>query len=139
MSKKTRVLIIGGGFGGVYTAMRLEKLLKKDPSVEVGLINKENYLVFQPMLPEVISGSIGLLDVITPDPLPGKSTWDKVVDGATHVTLIGATQNPRKIQVIDTDARYITLLDGLTIDFRTLNESYDAITIPVAGDGQEID
>jgi NADH dehydrogenase len=66
MSKKTRVLIIGGGFGGVYTAMRLEKLLKKDPSVEVGLINKENYLVFQPMLPEVISGSIGLLDVITP-------------------------------------------------------------------------
>ena len=66
MPKKTRVLIIGGGFGGVYTAMRLEKLLKKDPSVEVGLVSKENYLVFQPMLPEVISGSIGLLDVITP-------------------------------------------------------------------------
>ena len=64
--KSTRVLIIGGGFGGVYTAMMLEKLLKKDPSVEVGLVSKENYLVFQPMLPEVISESIGILDTITP-------------------------------------------------------------------------
>src|SRR6201981_2483510 len=64
--RRTRVLIIGGGFGGTYTAMVLEKLLKGDPSVEVGLISKENYLVFQPMLPEVISGTIGILDTITP-------------------------------------------------------------------------
>ena len=64
--KKTKVLIVGGGFGGVYTAITLEKLLKNDPGVEVGLISKENYLVFQPMLPEVISGSIGILDTIAP-------------------------------------------------------------------------
>lgn len=63
---RTRVLIVGGGFGGVYTAMALERLLKKDPGVEVGLISKENYLVFQPLLPEVISGSIGILDTISP-------------------------------------------------------------------------
>src|SRR5438105_12778922 len=66
MQKKKRILIIGGGFGGVYTAITLEKLLKKDPGVEVGLISKENYLVFQPMLPEVISGSIGILNTISP-------------------------------------------------------------------------
>jgi NADH dehydrogenase len=65
-TEKTRILIVGGGFGGVYTAMTLEKLLKKDPNVEIGLISKENYLVFQPMLPEVISGSIGILDTIAP-------------------------------------------------------------------------
>src|ERR1051326_8106714 len=64
--RRTRILILGGGFGGVYTAMALEHLLKKEPNVEIGLVNKDNYLVFQPMLPEVISGSIGLLDVITP-------------------------------------------------------------------------
>ena len=64
--KRTRILIIGGGFGGVYTAMKLEKFLRKDPDVEIGLISKENYLVFQPMLPEVISGSIGILDTIAP-------------------------------------------------------------------------
>jgi len=64
--KQTRVLIIGGGFGGVYTAITLEKHLKASDNVEVGLISKENYLVFQPMLPEVISGSIGILDTIAP-------------------------------------------------------------------------
>jgi NADH dehydrogenase len=63
---KTRVLIIGGGYAGVYTAMALEKLLKGDPGVEVGLISRENYIVFQPLLPEVISGSIGILDTIVP-------------------------------------------------------------------------
>ena len=64
--QQARVLIVGGGFGGVYTAITLEKLLKNDASVEVGLISKENYLVFQPILPEVISGSIGILDTIAP-------------------------------------------------------------------------
>jgi NADH dehydrogenase len=64
--KRNRILIVGGGFAGVYAAMTLEKLLKNDPSVEIGLVSKENYLVFQPMLPEVISGSIGILDTITP-------------------------------------------------------------------------
>jgi NADH:ubiquinone reductase (H+-translocating) len=65
-SKRTRILILGGGFGGVYTAMTLEKRFRGEANVDITLVSKENYLVFQPMLPEVISGSIGLLDVITP-------------------------------------------------------------------------
>lgn len=68
-TRPTRILILGGGFGGVYTALTLEKLLKREirrGEVELGLVSKENYLVFQPMLPEVISGSIGILDTITP-------------------------------------------------------------------------
>ena len=63
---RTRILILGGGFGGVYTAIELERLLKRDHDVEIALVNKDNDLVFQPMLPEVISGSIGILDVISP-------------------------------------------------------------------------
>jgi len=62
----TRIVILGGGFGGVYTALTLEKLVGADPSVEISLISKDNYMVFQPMLPEVISGSIGLIDTIAP-------------------------------------------------------------------------
>jgi NADH:quinone reductase (non-electrogenic) len=65
----TRILILGGGFGGVYTALHLEKQLHREireGRVEVGLVSRENYIVFQPMLPEVISGSIGLVDTITP-------------------------------------------------------------------------
>lgn len=65
-SNVRRIVILGGGFGGVYTARALEKLLRKDPAVEVVLISKENYFTFQPMLAEVISGEIGLLDTISP-------------------------------------------------------------------------
>src|SRR5262245_63760331 len=66
MNRPTRIVILGGGFGGVYTALELEKLVGRDPNVEIHLISRENYLVFQPMLPEVISGSIGVLDTIPP-------------------------------------------------------------------------
>jgi NADH:quinone reductase (non-electrogenic) len=65
----TRILILGGGFGGVYTALTLEQLLRHDlrrGAVELTLVNRENYMVFQPMLPEVMSGSIGLVDTISP-------------------------------------------------------------------------
>src|SRR5919197_2065848 len=65
----TRIVILGGGFGGVYTAIALEKLLRREIAageVEIGLVSRENYIVFQPMLPEVISGSIGITDTITP-------------------------------------------------------------------------
>src|SRR6202008_2285926 len=57
------------GLGGVYTALPLEKLLKREirrGEVELGLVSRENYMVFQPMLPEGISGSISILDTITP-------------------------------------------------------------------------
>ena len=63
---KPRVVILGGGFAGVYTALALEKALRGRDDFEVVLISKENYFVFQPMLPEVISGSIGLTDVVSP-------------------------------------------------------------------------
>jgi len=67
MNDKKRIVILGGGFGGTYTAMHLEKHLKKcKDSFEILLINRENYFVFQPMLAEVVGGSLGLLDTINP-------------------------------------------------------------------------
>ena len=67
MAKK-RVLILGGGFGGVYVAVHLGKLLtpRELEQTEIVLVNKENYITFQPLLPEVISGSVELNHVIAP-------------------------------------------------------------------------
>lgn len=64
MGQRTRIVILGGGFAGVYTAKAL--LGQGGDRVEVHLVNRENYLVFQPMLPEVISGSVGIADTTTP-------------------------------------------------------------------------
>lgn len=64
--KCTRVLILGGGFAGVYAAKSLEKRVGRSDDVEIALVSKENYFVFQPMLAEVISGSIGLTDAVSP-------------------------------------------------------------------------
>lgn len=63
-SAKKRIVILGGGFGGVYTAIYLEKLLKKS-NFEIALVNKENYFVYQPMLAEVVGGSLGLIDTVS--------------------------------------------------------------------------
>ena len=60
-----QILILGGGFAGVYTARYLEKLLRPEEA-SITLINRENYSVYQPMLPEVISGSISLTNIVSP-------------------------------------------------------------------------
>ena len=62
---RKQIVILGGGFAGVYTARCLERMLKPDEA-DIWLVNRENYWVYQPMLPEVISGSIGLTDVVSP-------------------------------------------------------------------------
>ncbi len=50
----------------MYAALRLEKAFAREESVEVTLINRDNYLLFSPMLPEVASSSIEAKHIITP-------------------------------------------------------------------------
>ena len=66
-----RIVIIGGGFGGAFTAKYLRRYAARDTKIE--LINSTNYFVFQPLLPEVASGTISAPDAVTPlrSMLPG--------------------------------------------------------------------
>lgn len=61
-----RVLILGGGFGGVYAALRLEKWLPRHADLEVTLVTWENHFLFTPMLPEVAAGELELSTIINP-------------------------------------------------------------------------
>lgn len=36
----TRILILGGGFGGIYAAMHLDRILAREPDIEVTLVNR---------------------------------------------------------------------------------------------------
>ncbi len=60
------VLVLGGGFAGVYCARELAARARRDRTFRVGLIAAENYMVFQPMLAEVAAASISPRHVINP-------------------------------------------------------------------------
>jgi hypothetical protein len=49
---KKRILILGGGFAGAYTALQLEKRLAGATDVEIALVTRENFVLFTPMLHE---------------------------------------------------------------------------------------
>src|SRR5215468_12375945 len=57
---KTRIVILGGGFGGVYTARHLEKLCRRQRDVEIVLVSRDNFLLMTPLLFEVFSGTLDL-------------------------------------------------------------------------------
>ena len=59
-------MILGGGFAGAYTALRLEKRLAGAPDVEIVLIAKENFVLFTPMLHEVAGGDVAVTDIVQP-------------------------------------------------------------------------
>jgi NADH dehydrogenase len=52
-----RILVVGGGYAGFYTAWTLEKKLRRDEA-EVVVIDPRPYMTYQPFLPEVAAGSI---------------------------------------------------------------------------------
>ena len=52
-----KILIVGGGYAGFYTALKLESLLGKNEA-EVTLVDPLSYMTYQPFLPEVVAGSI---------------------------------------------------------------------------------
>lgn len=66
MKIKKQILICGSGFGGLYTALHLEKTLAKDEDVEITLINRENFFLFTPMLHEVAASDLDITHIVSP-------------------------------------------------------------------------
>ena len=64
MPEKTRVLILGGGFGGLYAALQFEKL--RDPRFEITVVNRENFFLFTPMLHEIAASDLDLTNIVNP-------------------------------------------------------------------------
>lgn len=61
---RTRIVVLGGGFGGVYTAMHLERLL--GASAEITLVSRDNFFLFTPMLHEVAASDIDITHLVSP-------------------------------------------------------------------------
>jgi NADH dehydrogenase len=64
-----RILIVGGGYVGLYTALRLQRKLKPElgrGEVEIVVISPDPYMTYQPFLPEAAAGSISPRHVVVP-------------------------------------------------------------------------
>jgi NADH dehydrogenase len=89
-----RVLILGGGYVGLYTALGLER----DPYTEVTVVEPNSYMTYYPLLPEVAGGHVDPRDVAVP-----------LVQALRRTTVVRGRVD--SVNTWDREAR-ITLLDG---------------------------
>ena len=67
--ERTRILIAGGGYVGMYTALRLQKKLRRElraKTVEIVVVDPRSYMTYQPFLPEAAAGSLEPRHVVVP-------------------------------------------------------------------------
>jgi NADH dehydrogenase len=124
---KPHILILGGGYAGVYTALELEKELRRSGDFAVTLISKENFFVFEPMLPEVASGSLDPRHIVNPIRHLLRRTRFCTAD----------------VQSIDLEKRRVTVAHGLPrhnhnfeFDYLVVGLGSVTNTSPVPGVGQ---
>jgi NADH:quinone reductase (non-electrogenic) len=65
-STPTRIVILGGGFGGLYTALELEKRLARHADVAITLVSRDNFFSFTPMLHEVAASDLDITHIVNP-------------------------------------------------------------------------
>ncbi|MER7576582.1 NAD(P)/FAD-dependent oxidoreductase [Streptomyces sp. NPDC057806] len=69
VKERARILVVGGGYVGMYTALRLQRKLKPELNrgeVEVTVVSPDPYMTYQPFLPEAAAGSISPRHVVVP-------------------------------------------------------------------------
>jgi NADH dehydrogenase len=63
---RKRIVIAGGGFGGIYAALELDRWLFRFPDVDVTLVNRDNFFLFTPMLHEVAASDLDITNIVNP-------------------------------------------------------------------------
>ena len=93
MSARTRILLVGGGYVGMYTALELRKRLGDD--IALTIANPENFMLYQPFLPEVASGNIEPRHVVVPlrQVVPGARIVVGEVTEIDHADRVATVRN----------------------------------------------
>ena len=107
----TRIVILGGGFGGISTAHRLEQLLWRDPSVEITVLSHSNYLLFTPMLAEVAASALEPQHISSP----------------VRASLLHTQFRRCEVGSIDTEAQVVTARDSAVSEMRQM--PYDHLVL----------
>ena len=121
---QARVVIVGGGFGGLKVAQTLEKLVKLGDSVEITLISRDNFLLFTPFLTEVLGGVLDEADIISPIRAFLKKT-NFVMGEVTHIDMAAKSVTYKRPLTQETEtvqADHLVLSLGSTSSFHGQEE-----------------
>ncbi len=110
---KSKICIVGGGFGGLYTALRLSEFpWQGSDKPEITLIDKSDRFLFSPLLYELITEEM--------------QSWEIAPPFAELLANTGIIFQQGSVTNIDVDAKQVTLQDERTI-------SYDKLVISTGG------
>ncbi len=138
--KAAEIVIVGGGFSAIGAAMKIEKLIGPYTRVRVTLVHESSNMLFYPLLPEVVGGSMQPGDVVNPirriipqtRVMSGRLVY---VDGKTK--RVGLKRNNGDEFVLDYDELILALFLEPNFDFvpgimthaETINSVGDALHI----------
>ena len=112
-SQQVRICIIGGGFGGLYTALRLSELdWQQEQKPEIVLIDKSDRFLFSPLLYELITGEM--------------QTWEIAPPFEEILAHTGVIFYQKEVTGIDVNSQEVQLLDSAPIN-------YDKLVIAMGG------
>ena len=113
MSTKQKICIVGGGFGGLYTALRLHELpTESEEKIEITLIDKSDRFLFSPLLYELITEEIQSWEIAPP--------FEEVLAHTGIIFRQGA------VTKIDIENKQVTIDNSSTLD-------YDKLVISTGG------
>jgi len=117
-----QIVILGAGFGGLFTALELERRLREEKTLEIRLLDARNFHLFSPMLHEVTSGIIEPRHVVWPI---------RALSGRTRLTF-----ETREVRSIDLQGRKV-LTDSGDVGYDHLVIALGSVTNYFGIDGAE--
>ncbi len=110
----TKICILGGGFGGLYTALRLSQLpWENQPKPEIVLVDQHDRFLFLPLLYELVTGEM--------------ETWEIAPPYAELLASTGIRFQQGCVANIDVNAKRVTLQDETALD-------YDYLVLALGGE-----
>ncbi|GHA43393.1 NADH dehydrogenase [Streptomyces purpurascens] len=131
VKERARILVVGGGYVGMYTALRLQRRLKREldrGEVEITVVTPDPYMTYQPFLPEAAAGAISPRHVV----VPLRRVLDRCRVVIGEATAVDHAQRTATISTLATEEEG-TGGERLTYDELVLAPGSVSRTLPVPG------
>ncbi|MEV7090586.1 NAD(P)/FAD-dependent oxidoreductase [Streptomyces sp. NPDC093085] len=128
---RRRILVIGGGYVGMYTALHLQRKLKgplKSGDAEIVVLSPDPYMTYQPFLPEAAAGNISPRHVV----VPLRRVLDRCTILVGEATAINHAKRTATLRTLAAEAEHNGTVD-LTYDELVLAPGSVSRTLPVPG------